>query len=188
MKNFLFIFYLFLEKIGIQSAASACYGADPIRYLRLKGAKIGERCRIYSRYLGSEPYLLSIGDHVSIGQGVQLITHDGAIWVLRELENKQTIERFAPIVIGNNVYIGNESLILPGVCIGNNVIIGANSVVTKDLPSDGVYGGVPVRRLCAIADYKAKHMHKFIDTKNMQPQDKKNFIIRHLSCEIKEEK
>ena len=51
------------------------------------------------------------------------------------------------IVIGNNVWIGDKVTILSGVSIGDNVIIGANSVVTKNIPSNTVVGGNPVRIL-----------------------------------------
>ncbi|CDT94444.1 DapH/DapD/GlmU-related protein [Vibrio coralliirubri] len=46
---------------------------------------------------------------------------------------------------GEGVWIGANTVILPGVTIGSNVAIGANSVVTKDIPSNTVYGGVPAK-------------------------------------------
>ena len=77
------------------------------------GAKIGKDCRISVRDLGNEPYLVTIGDHVSISSGVRFITHDGAVW-LTQNENPK-IQYFAPIVIGSNCYIGEEAMLLPGV-------------------------------------------------------------------------
>lgn len=50
-----------------------------------------------------------------------------------------------PIVIGNDVWIGINCVILPGVNIGNGVVIGANSVVTKDIPAYTIVGGVPAK-------------------------------------------
>lgn len=53
----------------------------------------------------------------------------------------------APVTIGNNVWIGAKATILPGVSIGDNAVIGANSVVTKDVPANAVFAGVPARKL-----------------------------------------
>lgn len=53
-------------------------------YLRKSGMKIGENCEIFkSANFGSEPYLVTLGNHVRINDGVKLITHDGGYWVLR---------------------------------------------------------------------------------------------------------
>ena len=49
------------------------------------------------------------------------------------------------IVVGNNVHIGVDAIIMPGVTIGNNVIIGAGAIVTKDIPSNVIAYGNPCR-------------------------------------------
>ena len=62
---------------------------NPIKFWQDKGAIIGENCEIYSSAsLGSEPYLIKIGNHVRINGGVQLITHDGGCWTLRGLKEE----------------------------------------------------------------------------------------------------
>ena len=50
-----------------------------------------------------------------------------------------------PVVIGNHVWIGMNSVIMKGVTIGDNVIIGANSVVTRDIPSNTIAAGIPCK-------------------------------------------
>jgi acetyltransferase-like isoleucine patch superfamily enzyme len=122
-----------------------CY-KNPISYYRNLGVSIGERCEIRGGVnFGSEPYLIKIGDHVRINAGVQLITHDGGTWVLREyadIENRENLTLFKKIEIGNNVHIGSDALIMPGVTIGDNCIIGCGAVVTKSVPSNSVAVGV----------------------------------------------
>lgn len=58
----------------------------------------------------------------------------------------------SPVHIGNNVWIGSGSVILPGVTIGDNAVIGAGSVVTKDIPSDMIAVGNPAKVIRSIYD------------------------------------
>lgn len=78
-----------------------------------------------------------MGDHVEVTSGCKFITHDGGAWVLREL-GYQKMDVFGPIKIGNNVFIGMNTVILPNVTIGDNVVIGTGAVVTKDIPDNSV--------------------------------------------------
>jgi serine acetyltransferase len=66
------------------------------------------------------------------------------------------LEITKPISVGDYVYIGTRSIILPGVHIGNNCIIAAGAVVTKDVPDNSVVGGVPARILKSSGDYFMK--------------------------------
>ena len=115
------------------------------------GAKIGNKCRVLDdpfNVFGTEPYLVSIGNHVELTHGVRLVTHDGSVWVLRELYSEcRKIDRFGKIVIGDNVFLGVGTIVLPGVTIGNGVVIAAGSVVTKDCEIDCLYGGVPAKKI-----------------------------------------
>ena len=119
---------------------------DPVKYLRILGANIGQDCEIYASVNVMEPYLVTIGDKVRINEGVQLVTHDGGVWVLRNLYDElKDIDLFGKIKIGNNVHIGTNAIILPGVEIGNNCIIGVGAVVTKDIPDNSIAVGVPTK-------------------------------------------
>lgn len=152
----------------------------PIQYWRRRGAEIGENCEIYSSAsLGSEPYLVKIGNHVRINDRVTFVTHDGGVWVLRECsvqERREEIDLFGKICVGNNVHIGTGAIIMPNVMIGNNVIIGCGAVVTKSVPDNTVVAGVPARVIETISEYEKKHEGKFDYTKRMNKMEKQIFL------------
>jgi len=74
-------------------------------YARKKGVKVGENCRIYIKNWGSEPFLVTIGDHVTVTSGVKFITHDGSTCLVKDDQGKR-YQRFAPIQVGSHVFIG----------------------------------------------------------------------------------
>jgi acetyltransferase-like isoleucine patch superfamily enzyme len=112
---------------------------------RLAGVRIGTGCRILSRITNSEPWLVEIGDRVTISSNVTFITHDGSGWLFGDEDGRRY--RYAPISIGNDVFVGHGVTILPGVRIDDRVVIGAGSVVTRSVPSGSIVAGVPARRL-----------------------------------------
>lgn len=83
-----------------------------------------------------------IGDNCFIGPNVSIYTACHPIET--ELRN-QLLEWAEPVIIGNNVWIGGSTTMLPGVTIGDDVVIGAGSVVAKDIPSRTVAVGNPAR-------------------------------------------
>ncbi|MBN2604407.1 MAG: sugar O-acetyltransferase [Bacilli bacterium] len=85
---------------------------------------------------------VTIGDNVMIAPNVQIYT---ATHPLNPIERNSGKEYGFPIVIGNNVWIGGNSVIGPGVTIGDNVVIGAGSVVTKSIEANMVVAGVPAK-------------------------------------------
>lgn len=149
-----------------------------LNYLRKQGIVIGNDCEIYNDVsFGSEPYLIEIGNHVRITQGCKFITHDGGVWVLRYKYNINDIDLVNKIKVGNNVHIGMNSIIMPGVKIGNDVIIGCGAVVTKDIPDGEIWGGVPARKIKTIKEYYDNHKAEFDYTKNMSMKEKKEYLI-----------
>lgn len=151
------------------------------RLAKKMGVKIGNNCRFLSNpvtIFTTEPYLVTIGDDVTICNGVHFITHDGGLHVLRKKHPE--IDLFQPISVGNNVFIGERTIILPGVKIGNNVIIGACSLVNKDIPDNSVWGGVPAHFISTISEYERKKMASryIVLTKNIPEKDKKQFLSK----------
>lgn len=144
------------------------------KYAKFKGVKIGSNCSIATRYFGSEPYLVTIGDHVQITNGVRLFTHGGG-WVLRP--DWPDFDSFGKINIGNNVYIGNCVLILPGVTIGDNVVIGGGTVVTKSIPDNVIVAGNPAKIIKSFEDYKTDLEKYNMKLKGMSKDEKKSFLL-----------
>lgn len=129
----------------------------PEKYAKRIGVNFKGKCRIYgSSYsmFGTEPWLINIGDNVHITLDVKFICHDGGTLIFRK--SIPDLEITKPINIGNNVYIGVRSIIMPGVTIGNNCIIGAGSIVTKDIPSNSVYAGIPAKFIKTSDEYLEK--------------------------------
>lgn len=142
-------------------------------YSKFSGVIFGRNVRLVGRVdFGSEPYLITLGDNVTITSGVRFITHDGGVGIFRK--EFPGINVFGKITIGNNVFIGNNSIILPNITIGNNVVIGASSVVTKNIPDNVIVAGVPAKTIRSIDEYKVNSVQKavFISEKNLKKRKK----------------
>ncbi len=111
-------------------------------YLRKRGVRIGKNCKVHTVQFSTEPYLVEIGDDARITSGTEFITHDGGVNIFHG-EIGGGI--FGRIKLGNNVFIGTNSIILLGTTIGNNCIIGAGSVVRGQFPDDSVIVGNPAK-------------------------------------------
>lgn len=150
---------------------------SPVGYALHLGVRVGKDCRLLDVSFGSEPYLVELGDHVSITK-TQFITHDGGVWVFRD--KHPDIDFVAPIKVGNNVFIGTGAIILPGVTIGNNVVIGAGAVVARDIPSNCVAAGVPAKPIKSLDEYYQSVSPRIFSTKGMVPKEKKQFYLKHF--------
>ena len=153
-----------------------------IKYLRKLGVKIGGNCSLNNSLddYSSEPYLISIGNDVTITSGVKLLTHDGGMRVLIKKGLIEKADKFGKINIGNNVFVGLNTIIMPNVTIGDNVVVGAGSIVTKSLESNSVYAGNPAKYICSIEDYYEKNKDKVLFTRGLSPEEKKEIIIKEL--------
>lgn len=156
----------------------------PELYRKKYGVKIGKNTRITGRiFWGTEPYLIEIGENVSLTQDVRFITHGGVSKFRKEYPG---INYFARIKIGNNVILGSCSIILPGVTIGDNTIIGAGSVVAKSIPSNVVAAGNPAKVISSLEEYKNKKLKECIFVFETDPVKRKNEILLKLLEKEKE--
>jgi acetyltransferase-like isoleucine patch superfamily enzyme len=151
----------FLFKKIIAIIILGLYGGS--KYARYIGVKVGKNCRIYTTKFGLEPFLIQIGNRVTITSGVRFITHDGSTWLMRDEKGRRFL--YNKIEIGNNVFVGVNSIILPGVKIDDNCIIAAGSVVTKSVPSNSIVGGVPAKIIGNFNDLK-DHALKYYFSEN----------------------
>lgn len=130
-----------------------------IAYLRNLGMRIGERVTCFEANKTfideTRPFLIEIGDDVQITRGVTILTH-GYDWSVLKGVWCEVLGSAGRVKIGNNVFIGMNTMILKGVTIGNNVVIGAESLVTKDVPDNVVVAGNPARVICSIEEYYEK--------------------------------
>ena len=125
------------------------------------GMKVGKN---FNRLQGvildpSHCWLIEIGDNVTMAPRVHILCHDAST------KNFLGYTKIGRVTIGSNVFIGAESVVLPGVTIGDNVIIGANSTVTHDIPSGSVVAGSPARILSTLDEYLSKmppHGHSLV--------------------------
>ncbi|QXJ60614.1 chorismate mutase [Enterococcus raffinosus] len=114
---------------------------------------VGENfyCNFHNVFLDICP--ITIGDNCLFGPNVQLYT---ASHPLEPGKRNSGQELGKPITIGNNVWIGGSSVIIPGVTLGDNVVVAAGAVVTKSFPDNVVVGGNPARIIKTIEEDKEK--------------------------------
>ena len=125
-------------------------------YIR-NGMKVGTNVRFVGRPdIGGAPYLIEIGDNVTIADGVAFVTHDGATALFRNLPAFRGLQKFGRIIIRDDSFVGMRCIILPGVSIGPNALVAAGSVVAKSVPPHSVVAGVPARYICSFAEYVRK--------------------------------
>lgn len=126
-----------------------------------RGGLIGRGCK-----LGNHPFLLTMGDKVYISDGVKILTHDTSFVPVGGPDIA------AEVKLGNNIQIGENAIILPGVSIGDNCVVGAGAVVTKNIPSGEVWAGVPAKYICSIEDSKKKVWERISRNKYFTTYDK----------------
>jgi maltose O-acetyltransferase len=140
-----------------------------VQLMRLAGLTVGEATVVKSRCTFAGPAPVSIGsgcyigfcvtfdasgaieiaDHVNIAQGVSVVT---ATHEIGNSEQRASTPVRKPVRIGAGCWLGAAVTVLPGVTIGDGCVIAAGSVVTADCAPDGLYGGIPARRIRDLDD------------------------------------
>jgi len=120
------------------------------------GMKVGKN---FKRLKGtildpSHCWLIEIGDNVTMAPRVHVLCHDAST------KTFLGYTKIGRVKIGNNVFIGANSIVLPGVTIGDNVVIGAGSVVTHNVPENSVYVGNPAHFLLSLDEYLKKERER----------------------------
>ncbi len=106
--------------------------------------EIGSNCFVSVRCLIDGSDWVRIGKNVSIASGVQLITGNHMIG---RATRRAGPHNDAPVTIGDGCWLGASCIILPGIMVASGCVIGAGAVVTKDTLPNGVYAGIPARRI-----------------------------------------
>ena len=136
-------------------------------YLRKQGAQVGSGCDLITDTANfpTEPYLIRIGNRVTVTAGVKFITHDASTRLFRERfpeMNSLYGNLFGPILVGDNCFIGVNAILLPNTVIGNNSVVGAGAVVKGEFPANSVIVGVPARRVSSLDEYIEKVQSKMV--------------------------
>lgn len=139
-------------------------GEKYIAYCKRGGATIGNNVTVYSAKNTTidETSLqhIFIGDNTQITAGVIILAHDYSYSVLGNIYGELPRQQ-KDTIIGKNVFIGMNSIILMGSNIGDNVIIGAGSVVSGHIPSNTVCAGNPAKITCSLDQFLVKGRTRF---------------------------
>ena len=124
----------------------------PTETLINRGMKVGEN---FNRQQGcfldpTHCFLITIGDDVTMSIRVTVMAHDAST------KKNLGYTKIGQVHIGNHVFIGANTTILPGVTIGDYAVIGAGSIVTHDVQARTVVAGVPAKEICGVDEYVAR--------------------------------
>ena len=139
--------YRILVKLGIKKPIDY----NSVDFLRSRGVQIGENVSLINTTIDwSHGFLVPIGNKVTL-TGVKILAHDGSTQI------PFGVSRVGKVTIGDEVFVGHGTIILPNVKIGNRVVVGAGSVVTRDIPDNSVAAGNPARVIGTYDDFLKKH-------------------------------
>jgi acetyltransferase-like isoleucine patch superfamily enzyme len=162
------------------NAFKSIYRRYRLWQLRRAGLTIPKDCRLIGfPDFGSEPYLVTIGQHVGIAADVMFITHDGGTYVFRHLERYKKVIKYGRITILDNCIIGARVILLPGVTIGPNSVISAGSVVSRNVPPGVLAAGNPAKPVMTVHQYAEWSLAATPDyDPNEYQNNKKAFLMK----------
>ena len=139
--------------VGLYRRICRPEGYQWARYLKKNGGlyAMGEGCCIQTNVTMTDAAHVRLGNNVHL-TGCTLFGHDGSISMIKQCMSVR-LDSVGKIDIRDNVFVGHQAIIMPGVTIGPNAIVGAGAVVTRDVPPNTIFGGVPARQICLLDDY-----------------------------------
>ena len=168
------------------------YNKAVLRTAIKQGMKIGKNVRFLGNHnFGSEPFLIEIGDDVTVSADVTFVNHDGGTAVFKKFYEPQyeKVLKFGKIVIHDNCFIGAGTIIMPGVEIGPNAVVGAGSIVTKDVAPEMVVAGAPIKEICSLEEYALKSKNTcFPYNYENYKKNKRDELIQVFSNSVDHEK
>ena len=162
-------------------------GEDDLEKLKKRGLKVGTNFKMIGQNIIDPTHCwhIEIGNNVVLAPRVHILAHDASTGLFLGYTKVSNVK------IGNNVFIGAGSIVLPGVTIGDNVVIGAGSIVSRDIPTNSVAVGNPAKVICSLDEYLSKEK-KLMNTENTFDEEftlrNKHFTKKHkdqliLACE-----
>ena len=130
---------------------------------------IGENCRYAPYWIPADAKYVTLHNNISVSSGVEFICHDTINTLIGHMDDedghsfKQLPVTFTPIEVFDNVFLGGNVILCPGVKIGPNAIIAAGAVVSKDVPPGVVVGGVPARIIGSFDETVQKRLKQVED-------------------------
>lgn len=153
---------------------------DEVRKHIKRGLVVGKKFNMLSEVIidYSHTWLIEIGDDVTLAPRVHIIAHDAST------KKHLNYARIGKVKIGNRVFVGAGSIILPGVTIGDDVVIGAGSVVSYDIPDGQVAAGNPAKVICTLDNFLARKR----DEMNRVPCFGEEYTLRkNVTADMKNE-
>ena len=153
------------------------WGAIVKRHLGLHS--MGDGCQIQMNVSITDPAYVKLGSNVHL-TGCTLFGHDGAVNMLKQAYGI-VLDKVGKIDIRDNVFVGHQAIIMPGVTIGPDAIVAAGAVVTQDVPPGSIVGGIPARQISSVAALVSRlqgetetlpwHDHPFMQASYTGPSD-----------------
>jgi len=149
-----------------QIVANRLTGSDPVKECRSRGVAVGERTVFHAGVIVdfSHGFHIEIGDDVTLAPRVHILAHDAST------KKHLNYTRLGKVKIGNRVFVGADSIVLPGVFIGDDVVVGAGSVVTRDIPARSVAAGNPARVVSSLDEFLEKRRREMETSPRFGPE------------------